>query len=199
MQPVSNAKSSLLNRRRFGLGAAPLIAPAVLSAGAPGGPSRYASRLRFTADGSTTFSYVVFNPSIPFSIPPLPQNADIRVRTIFPYQERDVLYNRVYVADLTDPTHTEMFPVSEFMVAVEDIDVGDTPSNTLAFFCRVIANPVLSPFGVIVGRVCSMGCQFTEGNPASFEFIGGYVAGSHATFVPSATGELYIQRPWQSF
>jgi hypothetical protein len=43
-----------------------------------------------------------------------------------------------------------------------------------------------------------MGCQFADGNPVSFEFFGGYIAGSHATFVPHATGELYIQRPWQS-
>ncbi len=44
-----------------------------------------------------------------------------------------------------------------------------------------------------------MGCQFTQRDPASFAFFGGYVAGSHATFVPAATGKLVIRAPWQSF
>jgi hypothetical protein len=96
-------------------------------------------------------------------------------------------------------THTPLLPISQFVISMEDIDISDTPVNTLGFFGKCVANPVPSPFGPIVGRVFSMGCQFTEGNPATFEFFGGYGAGSHATFVPRATGSLYIQRPWQSF
>lgn len=189
----------MLNRRQFVACASPIVAASGLSAQTKG-PARFASRLRMVADGPTTFNYVVFNPALSVIFPTLPAQLEVRVSTVFPYQGRDLLRNKVYLAVAADPSHTVVSTISEFIISVEDIDISDdSPDNTLGFFGKCVATPVASPFGPLVGRIFSIGCQFKEGNPATFQFLGGYGAGSHATFVPVATGELSIKRPWQSF
>ena len=190
----------MLNRRQFVAGASPLIVAPVLSAQNLKAPARYASRLRMIADGSTTHSYVVYNPAISLNPDPIPDGIEIRVRTEFPHQGRDLLDTRVYLAVAADPFHNPVATIAEFIISVEDIEISDCPpDHTLGFFGTCVATPTMSPFGPLVGRVFSVGCQFQEGDPARFEFLGGYGAGSHATFVPLAEGELSIQRPWHSF
>jgi hypothetical protein len=121
------------------------------------------------------------------------------VRNLFPFQGRDVIETVVYAR----LPNNAVVPVSLLYTEVEDVHLAESPTGpnqrSIALYGKVIANPVPSPFGHIIGRGTMFGGSFDKPGPNTrFEFFGGLVAGSHATLVPVAHGSLEIKTPWSS-
>ncbi len=92
-------------------------------------------------------------------------------------------------------------PISDFDTAVEAVTLGQsaTPNRfTFAVMGRVIRVNVPSPFGDLMGRTAAYSAEFDlpgEHDVTNFYFFGGFVAGSHSTWVPFATGTLTANTP----
>ena len=115
----------------------------------------------------------------------------------------NVLYTKVH--GVPGPNYNPMIvplppmgyiPISEFNVAVESVTLGNNTANPLYNFSvtgRVVSTPVPSPFGELIGRAASFSADFDVAGPnTQFYFMGGFVAGSHSTWVPFAVGNLSV-------
>ncbi|MEJ5369439.1 MAG: hypothetical protein WHT08_14065 [Bryobacteraceae bacterium] len=184
------------SRRTFLLGGAAALPLAALQ----GAPARFASRLKMMNDGVLPLNFLSWNPALPPpEFPPLPPTVAIRVRTTFPYQNRDVLETLVYLGP-PDTPGVILAPLSQFHLQVDDVKITASGGNSIAFSGVIIDNPIRSPFGMIVGKPCVIGGAFDHtGSSTEFEFFGGLIVGSHATMLPVAHGSLEIATPWNSF
>jgi hypothetical protein len=145
---------------------------------------------------------------------PLPPGLEFRARYMFPIaRTRNVLGLQVFVAPdnlplpLPEaPLLTEPATISYFEVRIDDIQFGTSPvagvSHRLAAFVlsgRTISNPVLSPFGDLTDAPTAWWSSFEitdqDTGAADFTFLGGAVAGSHATVAPAGKGFIRFGRP----
>ena len=194
------------SRRDFLLrgSAAAIAAGAAFAASeAVAAPSRYAQSLKMIAEGTVDPPWVLtLLPFDPSTLPPF----EVRARYTFPVAGKDVLEGYVW---FVVPGGGEI-PISLFNVAVEAVSITQAtgfvdeelaPAGTIAMLGKVISNPVTSPFGDLTGRSIAIasGFGFDQDGAAQFRLLGGPIAGSHATFVAEAEGELVIKRPWPSY
>jgi len=143
-----------------------------------------------TAEGAVDFRFVI--PVI--NAPPPPPGLEYRARYTFPYGGEDVMDVLIFAAPQGSPNGgPPVFVVSNFRMRTERFEISHAPSNNLMFSGRVIATPVPSPFGEIIGRLASITGGYTAGPNATFTLLGGPVSGSHTTELPTATGSLIIR------
>lgn len=92
-------------------------------------------------------------------------------------------------------------PISDFDTAIEAVTLGQSsiPGRfTFAAMGRIVRVNIPSPFGELLGRTAAYSAEFDPpGNhdQTNFYFFGGFVAGSHSTWVPFATGTLKASTP----
>lgn len=150
--------------------------------------TRYAGRVRFTAEGRADGRFV-----LPPAVPEPPPGLEWRARLAFPVGGKDVLDAQVLLAPVGAPSGVPpVFVVSQFRMRVDRFERSAVPEPNFSFSGKVIETPVPSPFGPIVGRLTSVTGGYTGGPDATFTLLGGPVAGSHATFLPVATGALVV-------
>jgi len=149
---------------------------------------RFAKRVQWFAEGSVDPAYV-----LPAAVPPPPPGTEWRARHTFPVGGQDVLEVLVFLAPLGAPTGgPSLFTVSQLRLQVDRFERSTTPAPNLAFSGRITETPVPSPFGPVIGRLASISAGYTPGPDPTFTLVGGAVAGSHATFLPLATGSLRL-------
>jgi len=156
---------------------------------------RLARRVQLTAEGVVDFRFVIPAPDAPpINAPPPPPGLEYRARYTFPYGGEDVMDILIFAAPQGAPNGgPPVFVISNFRVQTSRFETSHSPSNNLMFSGRVIATPVPSPFGPIVGRLTSVVGGYTgSSNATTFTLLGGPVSGSHTTQLPTATGSLII-------
>jgi hypothetical protein len=85
--------------------------------------------------------------------------------------------------------------ISDFDTAIEAVTLGDNPTNkryNFAAMGRVTNVRTPSPFGELVGRAAAYSAEFDSTGDTTLFFFGGFVAGSHSTWVPVATGSVQV-------
>lgn len=189
----------------------PRVRPTNRSQGeiAPPSPAsaRYANRFELHAEG------IAENPPMVWptpEIPPLPEGIVVKVRMDFPWVEeeeggrvRDLLQLMVFAAPASEGS-APVAVISRFHQFAEKIVISNQPYNWFSIYGPIVANPVLSPFGNLVGLTALNSAQFDEvatddNDVTHFTLLGGHAAANHATAVMHAVGELRIRGPWHSF
>lgn len=170
-------------------------ATSVSSADLGSARGRIAHRVQMTAEGVVDFRFVIPAPDAPpINAPPPPPGLEYRARYTFPSGGDDVMDVMIFAAPQGAPNGgPPVFVISEFLIRTDRFETSHHPSNNLMFSGRVIATPVPSPFGEIIGRLASITGGYTAGPNASFTLLGGPVSGSHTTELPTATGSLVIR------
>lgn len=186
-------------------GAGVALAPALALGGASARlPARHANRFSMHVEGTGVFRDVV-GYQWPDIFNQFPADMKFRVRYEFPVEHRDVLSFLIFAAP--DPEDALVGqPIPEAMLIsggsmwIDEIAVN-APVNhpvygskpTLGMLGRIITNPIGSPFGDIVGRTCCVSAAFDgQGDDVTMYLLGAMSAGSHATFVHEAKGELHF-------
>ncbi len=198
------------NRRGFLKGAGALAAAStalpIVGRAAPVRP-----KLHLLAEGVVGLGAVVPQPdlsSLPSDILQqiLSGVLQIRQRVTFPIgeQEDDVLSIQVFIVPFDAPIPLPAAPpvppgpddpvtISQFQLEIARILLSDKPTPNLALLGTVIAEPVASPFGDLMGRVAAVGAGYDHaGENVDFVMLGGFVGGSHSTWSFTATGSLVI-------
>jgi hypothetical protein len=131
---------------------------------------------------------------LPPAVPPLPPGVEFRARYTYPAADDDDLLDvQVFLTGTGAPTGLPIAPgslISHFRMRVDRFQVSRQPEPNLLITGTVKSTPVPSPFGAIAGRLVAITAGFTEGATTTFTMLGGPVAGSHATFLPVATGSI---------
>jgi hypothetical protein len=171
--------------------AAPAAAPAPRQAGDSRDDGKRLVGL--FAEGRVEPSWVL--PSI---VPALPPWLEFRARYAWPAaDDEEALDLQVFVTGVEAPIGLPLPPesvISHLRARVERVRVSRTPEPNLMITGVVTATPTPSPFGPLVGRLVTVAAGFTYGDTATFQQIGGPVAGSHSTLLPVATGSLRFAR-----
>lgn len=202
-----------------GAGILALVSPAIATAhggASPQAERRWSRRhqLSLLAEGVVPLSFVLPPPQIPPPPPDAPP-LEARVRVTFPIRRAaPVLAVQVFfvpeglpvlplpaVPPLVPTSPTDPVTISYFEIEVDDILLGispvpgstaELPSFLLAG--KVLSNPVLSPFGDLTGAPAVVSASYRVTSPptgdAEFIFLGGLVAGNHATVAPAGKGNL---------
>jgi len=167
-------------------------------------PNWHARSFRLEAKGKGRFTEVV---GFYWPFPAKPWElawASYEMRMKFPYQECDLLHLQVFLlppaAGIFYPGSTGPVLISDSLAEIEEITVGPPvkypppPPNgspsvpeakpTFGMMGRVVENAVASPFGPMVGKIAMFSGAFDhEGDDVNFYFLGGMVAGQHATYL----------------
>jgi hypothetical protein len=191
---ITGRRSESAARRTFlrtaATAAGALIIPGSLSA-APG------RRFELQAEGVVPLTFVLSPapPPIPVEIVTLILDGtlEIRQRVIYPDRKR-LASILVFVTSPTAPLG--LTPPAESIVSIIHVEVDDVVlsrrSVSPGFLLpgRVVATPVPSPFGDIVGCATAVSAGYLASGDTTFTMLGGTVAGSHTTWSPVAFGRI---------
>ncbi len=167
--------------------AAPLAVGSAGSRSAPGRP------IALVAEGTGDAAWV-----LPPAVPPLPPGLEFRARYTYPAADDDDLLDlQVFLTWTGAPTGLPIAPgflITHLRIQVDRFQVSRLPEPNLLITGTVRSVPVPSPFGATVGRLVAITGGFAEGATTTFTMLGGPVAGSHSTTLPSATGSITFAR-----
>jgi hypothetical protein len=151
--------------------------------------SSLGQRVRLFAEGVVDLRFV-----IPPGAPDPAPGFEYRGRFQFPAGGADVLDAIIFVAPAGSANGVEpIFVISHWLTKIDRFETSHTPENNLMLTGRVIATPVASPFGPLVGRIAAYTGGYTPGRNATFTLFGGSVSGNHTTLLPTATGSLILR------
>jgi hypothetical protein len=183
----------MLTRRRF-------VTSAATAAGALGfaefADARDSARLRIRAEGVIPLTGVIA--PVPAPIPPdvleavLAGHLEFRQQVVYPVR-RGALEVRVFISTPGAPPVGDLAPAPESIVSVfrirpRRISVANDPEPAFVVLGTVAANPIVSPFGDLTGRLAAISAGFISYGDTALTMLGGFVAGSHSTWSPVATG-----------
>ena len=146
-------------------------------------------RVRLFAEGAVDLRFVV----PPVAAPPPPPGLEYRGRYTYPAGGEKVLDGLIFAAPIGAPNGVDpVFVISHWLTRIDRVETSHTPDDNFLMTGRVIATPVPSPFGPLIGRLAAYTSGFTAGRNATFTLFGATVSGSHTTVLPTATGSLLL-------
>jgi hypothetical protein len=145
--------------------------------------------VRLFAEGVVDLRFVV----PPVAAPPPPPGLEYRGRYTYPAGGENVLDGMIFAAPIGAPNGVDpVFVISHWLTRIDRVKTSQTPDNNFLMTGHVIATPVPSPFGPLVGRLAAYTGGFAAGPNASFTLFGATVSASHTTVLPTATGSLLL-------
>jgi hypothetical protein len=157
-----------------------------------------ARRFEVQAEGVVPLTFVLSPspPPIPVEIVTLILDGTLEIRQRLTYPTRKQLASiLVFVTAPTAPLGLR--PAAEAIVSIIHLDVDDVVlsgrravSPGFLLSGRVVATPVPSPFGDIVGCAMAVSGGYLGSGDTTFTMLGGTVAASHTTWSPVAFGRI---------
>jgi hypothetical protein len=204
MEKLTKSIDSRARRRllqgAFGMAAAATVAtPAIAKVVQP-----HKFRLRLEGDVNLAWVHGLYMP--PIALPPgTAGRLRIESGSGSSAQDRARTLVYVFVAPAGVPPGEpapELAPVSRSYVDTESVvlsvaqfgELATRPAKNLVMSGKFISNEVVSPFGLLTGRVAFTAFGFDwvadDSDVATFKLVTVGAAGSHVTVVPEAGGEL---------